>query len=322
MLLNELSFEIIQRCPNNCIYCSSISSVKADNIIGLKTFVDVVDDAVSLGLKRLCFSGGEPLLHPDFLNMVCYAKSKCIDVYIYTSGIVLDKQGKYRSIPKEMLLALQNARVDKLIFNMQAAEEDLYNIIMRTNGCFKLVKESIARSVDIGIFTEIHFVPMRINKNQILKIIDVASSLKVNKVSFLRFVLQGRAKDNRNLLELSYAEISEIKSILAEIDKENRLDIRVGIPLAEESTKESCSAGWGKMIVRYDGAVYPCEAFKYISCIKDKNIFPDNVNNQRFREICESSKFLNYLRMEIESFKRDSVTCETCPAQWKIGIGT
>ena len=37
-MLKDLCFEIIQTCPNNCLFCSSCSSITKTKIIDLYTF--------------------------------------------------------------------------------------------------------------------------------------------------------------------------------------------------------------------------------------------------------------------------------------------
>ena len=62
-MLSEISIEILQRCPNRCIYCSSHSNPQATHIIPFGIIKSVIDDAKSLGCKTVCLSGGEPFLH-------------------------------------------------------------------------------------------------------------------------------------------------------------------------------------------------------------------------------------------------------------------
>ena len=319
MLLSELSFEVLQRCPNNCIYCSSNSSIKANSFVSFDVFREVVDDAVSLGLKRLCLSGGEPFLHPDLIKMVGYAKRNNLEVFIYTSGIVVDNNGSYCSLSEDDLLELSKLGVNKLIFNMQAADERTYNLVMGTRGFFDILKNSILRASSYGLFTEIHFVPMKINTHEIENVIRLANELKVRKISFLRFVLQGRAHEHADMLTMSKSETDSLKDVLVRIKSSKKIDIRIGIPLSESGGMARCDAGWGKIVIRYDGAVFPCEAFKCMDSInKDLLIKPDNVNEKRLSEIWKSSDFLNFLRNEISDFHENHFDCETCPAQWRI----
>lgn len=87
-MLKDLCFEIIEKCPNNCKFCSSNSCYDKDKIISFEKFKEVIDYFMSNGgIEELSLSGGEPFLHPDLLKMVAYAKSYGIRVVVFTSGV-------------------------------------------------------------------------------------------------------------------------------------------------------------------------------------------------------------------------------------------
>jgi MoaA/NifB/PqqE/SkfB family radical SAM enzyme len=211
MQLKEISIEIIQRCPNNCIHCSSNSSCSSKNIINYEVYKKTIDDAVDLGLSRVCISGGEPFLHPDLVKFIKYSKEKGLEVFIYTSGITFNSMGEYADIDESLIKQLKDIGLDRLIFNVQSCEEVLYNTIMGTENCFNLMKSSIKNCVNCKLFCEMHFVPMRLNYNMIHSVLEMARELGVSKVSFLRLVMQGRALLNRDKVELSKEMTSELK---------------------------------------------------------------------------------------------------------------
>ena len=87
-MVKDLCFEIIERCPNNCVFCSSNSCIDKKNIIKFEDFKRVIDYFLSSGgIGELSLSGGEPFLHPDLFRMVAYAKGKGIRTVIFTSGV-------------------------------------------------------------------------------------------------------------------------------------------------------------------------------------------------------------------------------------------
>lgn len=214
MQLKEISFEIIQKCPNNCIYCSSNSNCQSKNIISYDVFKRTIDDAIDLGLQRICISGGEPFLHQDIIKFIQYTKKQNLEVFIYTSGIILDSTGEYSFISKDILKQLNEIGLDRLIFNVQSSDESLYNTIMGTQNCFNLMTASIKHSVEVGLFCEIHFVPMKLNYNQVYSVLEMARELGVRQVSFLRLVLQGRALQNKDMIDLSKHMKDELMNIL------------------------------------------------------------------------------------------------------------
>lgn len=187
-MLNEISIEILQRCPNRCIYCSSHSNPQAAHIISFETIKGIIDDAKALGCKTVCLSGGEPFLHPQILEIISYIAQQHLTCYVYTSGIYM-KDEVYSSLPYEYIESLRGI-VDKIIFNVEADTPTLYNRIMGTDvDGFNLMTKSIEDCVSCGLNVETHVVPMRINFNHLKSIFDMCYQLGVSKVSVLRLVL-------------------------------------------------------------------------------------------------------------------------------------
>ena len=87
-MIKDLCFEIIERCPNKCLFCSSRSSYDKQNIISFNKFKEVIDYfSRNGGIEELSLSGGEPMLHKDIYKMILYAKQKNIRVVLFTSGL-------------------------------------------------------------------------------------------------------------------------------------------------------------------------------------------------------------------------------------------
>lgn len=92
-MVKDLCFEIIDKCPNNCKFCSSNSCYEKNTIISFDDFKRVIDYFINEGgVEELSLSGGEPFLHHDICKMVEYSKNKGIRTVIFTSGI--KKSGK------------------------------------------------------------------------------------------------------------------------------------------------------------------------------------------------------------------------------------
>lgn len=314
-MLNEVSLEIIQKCLNNCIYCSSNSCYNSKPILELNTIKEIIDDIAYLGAKKLCLSGGEPFLHKDIVDIIKYAVYKGLEVNVYSSGIIGMPDNK-KSLDDNTLLECKKKGLNKIIFNLQAANPDTYNLIMKTKDSFHLVIESIEKANKYNIKTEIHFVPMKQNINEVEDVISLSKKLGVDKVNFLRLVPHGRAKLNEKNILLSDNELKNIQKKLYHI-KENGEKIRIGLPLSYPGNEVYCHAVNEKLYIKFDGCVYGCEAFKYIKFYDDKNnvILPDNVLEKRVKDIHKNSLFLRKSLDLIKTFSTKTCKCENCPVQ-------
>lgn len=300
MKLNDLCFEIIKACPNQCLFCSSCSSPNANEIISLELYKKTIDRFMELGvIEELSISGGEPLLHPNIIEIINYAKNLGIKVILYTSGICKMVNNNYSGIPREIIDILKAIGLDKIVFDLQTINEDNYNYLMGTKNFLPYVLQSIARVTVVGIPAEIHFIPLKTNQNDLKDILEIAE-LGIERVRLLRFIPQGRGLENANDLMLSNEEIS---NFIANIHNYNfKIDIREGVHLLEEDTHK-CTAGLGKFVIRYDGKLLPCPAFKDCdeetlrACgLKDININSDDdyeikfSNGTRVKPLCKQLK--------------------------------
>lgn len=315
-MLKEISIEVIRKCPNRCLHCSSFSADSCSEIIPFEKFKEVVTGAKNLGLKTICFSGGEPFLHPYIVEMIDYVYRMGLNSYIYSSGIFMDKTEKRTAIPNTLMDKIAG-KVTKIIFNIEAAEESTYNLIMGTEGCFGLLEESISNAVKKGILAEGHFVPMKPNIDQIEKTLEICKKLGVSNVSFLRLVIHGRAYQNRETLMLSDIDLKEVEKILLKIREENTHSIRIGVPLLGETQESHCEAANGKLNIRYDGKVFPCEVFKNSRVCILNNKVPGNIFDDSIEDIYEKSDYLETVRKLADQFS-SVACCEKCVGQYYI----
>ena len=315
-MLSEISIEILQRCPNRCIYCSSHSNPQATHLIPFEIIKNVIDDAKNLGCKTVCLSGGEPFLHPQILDIISYIAKQQLICYVYTSGIYM-KDEVYSSLPNEYIEAIRGM-VDKVIFNVEADSSALYDQIMGTDvGGFDMMKKSINDCVSSGLVVETHVVPMQVNFKHLKSIFEMCYQLGVSKVSILRLVLQGRALENLSLVKLSGEDSREVTKLIKALKEAYKGKVRIGLPYSDSNCRIYCKAASDKINVRYDGNVYPCEVFKDDLLNAKLGCEPDNVWKDSFYDIYQNSPYLNVVRKSIDAFKKEDGD-ETCYGQFKI----
>lgn len=89
----SVQIEPTLHCNLDCITCCrSKSSRKAGNM-DFPLFVKIIDDASRIGVKRiLLFLFGEPLMHPEIVEMIRYIKSKGLAFHLTTNGVLLNNE--------------------------------------------------------------------------------------------------------------------------------------------------------------------------------------------------------------------------------------
>ena len=314
MKLKEISIEITQQCPNYCIHCSSYSSWEQKQSMPYELICSVIKDAIELGATKICISGGEPFLHPklsEIVDCISGLGAKCV---IYTSGIYYDGN-TFQSLPLHVLMRIKE-RVEKIIINYEAADSETYDTIMGTHcGGYVLMRQSISLAVSMGINVETHIVPMKINHQQIPLIIQQCNDLGVTRVSLLRIVRHGRVLNNDELIFLTAEEEHQLVEKTRQIATDQSMSIRFGIPFSNCSKSVSCNTGIIKLNIRYDGLVYPCEAFKNDLPQGFITSRPESVYEKSLLEIYEESSYLKEIRQKLHDFQSVN-TCERCMNQY------
>jgi MoaA/NifB/PqqE/SkfB family radical SAM enzyme len=89
-LLPHLDLELTERCDNSCIHCyinlpQNDARAKARELT-TSQWKDIIHQAAGLGALSLRFTGGEPLLRPDFAELYEYARRSGIRVILFTNA--------------------------------------------------------------------------------------------------------------------------------------------------------------------------------------------------------------------------------------------
>lgn len=308
--LKEVTIEVIKQCNSNCIFCSSLSTSSSAAEIPLQKVIEIIDFCKKKRAKSISISGGEPLLYANLSDVIRYCSQNAINTTIYTSGNVY--KNEWNAILKSNL----DKEKVKFIFNYPSVQNDIYQKLIHSKKFdIDMLNSKIKDLVRKGFLVEVHTVPNKANLHSLFDTAAYLKSICVNKVSFLRLVMQGRAAQNQNLLFVDSSAISsEISKIKKQLSSES-FTIRGGVPFSNLlKEKCECFAGISKLIFRYDGVVFPCEAFK------------EAPSNEEFQL---GSIYLNSLdsiwnnhpvHQKLKLLKQDAFSkLESCPAQILYG---
>lgn len=87
--LKQVCIELTNRCNLDCFFCFSD---KADTgFIESKKVFSVIEQAKEMDAERIRFTGGEPLLDPNLLEYMKYAKSLGLEVWLNSNATLTEK---------------------------------------------------------------------------------------------------------------------------------------------------------------------------------------------------------------------------------------
>ncbi len=70
-----VALEVTNVCNLCCPNCPNEDMQRKRGFMELETYKKVIDEAVILGVNEVCITGGEPILHPQLIDQVTYAKT-------------------------------------------------------------------------------------------------------------------------------------------------------------------------------------------------------------------------------------------------------
>ena len=85
---------LTEKCVRACPYCFAKEYLKEskENLLSWENLIYISDLFESSNQKRLSLLGGEPTLHPQFIDFVLYLRQRNFHVTVFTSGIMAPKQ--------------------------------------------------------------------------------------------------------------------------------------------------------------------------------------------------------------------------------------
>jgi len=93
MVPPSVQIEPTLRCNFNCITCCRSQSRREAGDMDFALFRRIIDDASRIGTRRIqLFVFGEPLMHPQIVEMIQYVKSKRIAFHLSTNGQLMDDE--------------------------------------------------------------------------------------------------------------------------------------------------------------------------------------------------------------------------------------
>jgi len=86
--VTNLRISLTSRCNLSCIYCHAEGEKNPDAEMSTEEIIAIMETAAKFGIRSIKFTGGEPLIRPDILDIV-RAVPKGIESSITTNGILL-----------------------------------------------------------------------------------------------------------------------------------------------------------------------------------------------------------------------------------------
>ena len=213
--INYLRVSVTDRCNLRCIYCmpeQGIKSLSHDDILRFEDTLKIVKVAATLGINKIRYTGGEPLVMKD-IDKLIYETSKLSgidDIAITTNGILLS----------DMAEDLKKAGLKRVNISLDTLNKDKFRSITRIGNLDK-VMESIDKCLTLGLKpVKINTVLMKgINDTEFTDFLNLIRELPV-EIRFIELMPIGEGVKMYEKNKLSFMEMLKLHPELTQIETE------------------------------------------------------------------------------------------------------
>ena len=177
---NYLRLALNEQCNLRCIYCmpeEGINFRSEDKLLTTKEIIRLIKTISKMGVSKIRFTGGEPLLRKDLLKLVQFAKEVpgIESVHLTTNGLLLSKH----------IQELERAGLSGINISLDTLNSEKFKIITRRDG-LNLVLNSLNKAMQSSIQSiKLNVVAMRdFNDDELM---DFVRLTKENDIT-VRFV--------------------------------------------------------------------------------------------------------------------------------------
>lgn len=286
-------------CNCRCVMCD-IWKTKEMRSLRPSDLQPHIESIRRLGVRWVVFSGGEPLLNPEWPQLCSMLRREHIRLTLLTTGLLLGKQ------------ASQIAEsFDDVIVSLDGPPQ-IHDTIRRIDRAFMLLQagvEAIRRQRPAFAITARTTV-QRLNHARLAETVTSAKQLNLNGISFLAADLTSEAfnrpgawsADRQSEVALSVEEVSALDREIESLIAQHSNDIESGY-IAESAAKlrritkhfrahlgldstdaPRCNAPWTSAVIEADGTVRPCFFHRPIG----------NIHRQPFEAVVNSEDALAF----------------------------
>lgn len=147
--ITDLRISVTDRCNFRCVYCRTGEGPSGIGELSLEEYARLIRNFVALGIEKIRFTGGEPLLRRGLVELVretaslrpAFAPDKPLDLALTTNGHLLAPMAK----------ELRRAGLTRVTVSMDAVDAETFARITRVPNSFERVRDGIRAAQDAGL---------------------------------------------------------------------------------------------------------------------------------------------------------------------------
>jgi len=282
--LRECWFHITNRCNMSCRHCMFSSNMHSGESLDYRLVLKTIEEASALGCRVFYFTGGEPLVYPEFTTIIdTILQDADTHVVVLSNGRTLTKFDRwFRTVPHDR-------------FHLQLSIDGLEvnHDLLRGEGAFRALLDSLNYAASKTFPVNLAMSVNSYNVHEMDRIVDIAHQYNIKNVHYLWLFKKGRS--NAAMFvdpEIIFAELvkSYEKAEGLGISIDNAEILKSQVFSLSGTRFDLSNAGWESLAVGPDGIVYPSPAL-----VGERALAAGSVR-EGLEKIWKSSRILGRLR--------------------------
>jgi MoaA/NifB/PqqE/SkfB family radical SAM enzyme len=304
ILPDTLSVLMTKKCNFECDFCEFDCKLADREAIDIRDFEKLLLEGKKLGIKKLVFDGGEPLVHPEIRKAFKIAGDLGYYSTLLTNGWYFE----------DFLEDFKKNNINEFIFGLYGASAKTHDKITRKEGAFERCISAIKAAKRLGCFVGLHTVLHPLNFKELDEFLDLAEKYGAEFVMVSKIVPIGRAKNNQKLI-LKKNQLSKIPGIYyrheSYLSKINFYGYRLSAQGGNLSSNCKYLEKSGNLSIHWDGSVSLCSMVPLLNLpffkIKDHSLIDCLIFMNKVSEFFQKEANREF------SFYRDQCVEETWP---------
>jgi 12,18-didecarboxysiroheme deacetylase len=180
-------WNMTQRCNLKCVHCyaQAVDPSSQKDPISTEKAMEMIDDLAQFGAPVLLFSGGEPLVREDLVDLAKYATAKGMRAVISTNGTLITK-AKAREL-KEVGLSYVGISID--------GNEEVHDKFRGVKGSYKKALQGVENCKAEGLKVDLRFTINKRNAVEVPHLFDLIEQMDIPRICFYHLVYSGRGSE-------------------------------------------------------------------------------------------------------------------------------
>ena len=211
----NLEMVLTKACDLKCSFChdSVMPSFRSHAHMPVETVKSLLNLYTDSGLLRIRYSGGEPMLHPHFFEILTHGKELGLYQVVFTNG---------QCVTEEISASWREMNVGEVLISLHGSEAT-HDVLTRKDGSYKRAIGAIRSTLSSGIGVVVEMTMVQQNLGEVFDTIATVRDLGVKQFRLMRYV--GRGKDD-DVFSIPLADLSPLIDEIEQRYGEDGISIR------------------------------------------------------------------------------------------------